>query len=147
ALHYDISSGFDHVPRHPESYKYFDIQIDQKYYTSTRLAMGETCTPWIFQIWLHDMFKSFLREANLTFTPIKKQHIDDLLFLFTSRGQALVFRNKWQKWYADHGLRLNLKKSTTTPTQTIKHIGFELDLRLKKCVLTNTRKAEVLTLL
>jgi len=147
ALHYDISSGFDHIPRHPDSYKYFGIRVDGKYYVSTRIAMGETCAPWAFQIWLHDMFKSFLRETELTFVPIKKQHIDDLLFLFTSSAQARAFRDKWHVWAAEHGLRLNLKKSTVEPTQVIKHIGFELDLRSKLCRLTASRHKEVTRLL
>jgi len=147
ALHYDISSGFDHIPRHPDSQQYFGLQIDGQYYVSTRISMGETCAPWAFQIWLHDMYKSFLRENNLTFLPIKKQHIDDLLFLFTSKAQARVFRDLWHVWCADHGLRLNLKKSTTEPTQIIKHIGFELDLRTKQCRLTSSRQKEVIELL
>ncbi|KAF9195329.1 hypothetical protein BGZ51_002844 [Haplosporangium sp. Z 767] len=46
-------------------------------------------------IWLHDMYKSFLRETNFTFVPVKKQHIVDLLLLFTSKAQAVVFNNKW----------------------------------------------------
>ncbi|KAF9147487.1 hypothetical protein BG015_010881 [Linnemannia schmuckeri] len=70
----------------------------------------------------------FLRKVELSFIVIKKQHIDDLLFLFASKSQARGFRDLWHVWCADHGLRLNLKKSTTEPTQTIKHIGFELDL-------------------
>lgn len=147
ALHYDISSGFDHIPRHPDSQTYFGISIDGKYYKSTRISMGETCAPWAFQIWLHDMFKSFLRETAVTFIPIKKQHIDDLLFLFTSKAQARVFRDKWHCWAAEHGLRLNIAKSVTEPTQVIKHIGFELDLRTKQCRLTKTRQAEVVELL
>jgi hypothetical protein len=147
ALHYDISSGFDHIPRHADSQTYFGLQIDGKYYVSTRIAMGETCAPWAFQVWLHDMFKSFLRESALTFVPIKKQHIDDLLFLFTSSAQARAFRDKWHSWAADHGLLLNLRKSTTEPTQVVKHIGFELDLRTKQCRLTKTRQKEVVELL
>ncbi|KAG0038537.1 hypothetical protein BGZ89_008040, partial [Linnemannia elongata] len=94
-----------------------DGTIEGKYYKSTRISMGETCAPWAFQVWLHDMFKSFLRESEFTFEPIKKQHIDDLLFLFTSKAQARVFRDAWHVWAADHGLRLNLRKSTTEPTQ------------------------------
>lgn len=71
ARKYDITNGFDHLPRHKDSQTYFGIKIDGKLYTSTCILMDETCAPWAFQIWLHDMYKSFLREEGLSFTPIR----------------------------------------------------------------------------
>lgn len=147
ALHYDIKNGFYHIPRHPDSYKYFCIQVDGKYYASTRIMMGETCAPWAFQIWLNAMFKSFLQEMQFTFTPVKKQHIDDLLFIFKSTAQARLFHQKWSDWCAAHGLMLNLPKSTISPVSIIKHIGFELDFRKQVFRLTPTRQKQSLRLL
>jgi hypothetical protein len=147
ALHYDISNGFDHIPRHPDSRPYFCIEIDGRYYQSTRIMMGETCAPWAFQIWLHDMFSSFLKESQFTFPVIKKQHIDDLLFLFPSDSCARVFGAAWEKWCADHGLLLSLHKSTRSPTSIVKHIGFQLDLHKKQATLTRSRQLECLRLL
>jgi hypothetical protein len=147
ALHYDISNGFDHIPRHPDSRPYFCINIDGQYYQSTRIMMGETCAPWAFQVWLNDMYNSFLKEHQFTFPVIKKQHIDDLLFLFPSTSCARIFGAKWEAWCADHGLLLSLNKSTRTPTSIIKHIGFSLDLQKKQATLTKARQLECLRLL
>jgi len=146
-LKYDISNGFDHLPKHPDSAPYFCIQVDGKFYSPTRILMGETCAPWAFQLLLHDLFKSFLRQAQLTYVPLKKQHIDDCLFLFTSKNQATHFHHAWVEFCRAHGIELNLKKSQTTPTSIIEHIGFELDLQARKARLTASRKKQVLRLI
>ncbi|KAF9199772.1 hypothetical protein BGZ59_003699, partial [Podila verticillata] len=140
ALHYDISNGFDHIPRHPDSQPYFAIQVDGEFYQSSRIMMGETCAPWAFQIWLNDMFNAFIQETGLTFKTVKKQHIDDLLFLFTSTAQARVFREHWETWCRDHGVLLNLKKSMREPSHLVEHIGFHLNLKTRQAMLTTPRQ-------
>ncbi|KAF9359280.1 hypothetical protein BGX34_008458, partial [Mortierella sp. NVP85] len=133
ALHYDISNGYDHLPKHPESRPYFAFELDGRYYQPTTLVMGETCATWAFQVLLHNLFKAFLAESNFTFRVVKKQHIDDLLFLFHSKAQALVFRDQWHAFASRIGLQLSLDKSVTTPTQYVDHIGFMLDLKAHTC--------------
>ncbi|KAF8986071.1 hypothetical protein BGZ46_009868 [Entomortierella lignicola] len=93
AVKYDIKNGFDHIPKHPDFRKYFTIQIDGNFYQPTTMVMGETCAPWAFQMWLHNMFTTFKKEHNnIEIDIINKQHIDDLLFLRRSAQDLIRFR-------------------------------------------------------
>ncbi|KAG0197987.1 hypothetical protein BGX33_000192 [Mortierella sp. NVP41] len=41
-------------------------------------------------VWLHGMYKAFLTEHKFIFDTVKKQHIDDLLFMFISIATARI---------------------------------------------------------
>ncbi|KAG0345751.1 hypothetical protein BG005_001123, partial [Podila minutissima] len=97
ARKYDITNGFDHLPRHKDSQTYFGIKIDGKLYTSTCILMDETCAPWAFQIWLHDMYKSFLREEGLSFTPIRSNTLTLHLLQELRAKKALLPSKLWQQ--------------------------------------------------
>jgi hypothetical protein len=146
-LKYDVKNGFDHVRRHPEFVKYFAIEVEGECYYSQTILMGESTAPWMFQTWLDSVYKAFVRSWKSEIRVVKKQHIDDMLMLFTSAEDALVFDQAWVKWCHDYGIRLNFKKSIRVPVQKVVHIGFMVDLVKRSATLTKTRQIQVLAVL
>ena len=120
----DVQDAFLSVWIAPAFRKYFCFFLNGVMYMFKRMPFGLTTAPWIFSR-LMRIIKKFLRRKGVNINSF----IDN--FIVWERSHELAVKHlRWTKevlvWL---GLRINLKKSSSTPKQQLQYLGVELDLQ------------------
>ena len=103
--------------------RYFCFWVDETMWNFKRMPFGLTSAPWIFTR-LMRVIKKFLRKRGILINSF----IDDFILWASTRFQAL-FHLEWTKkvlvWL---GFKLNLKKTSESPVQSLIYLGVQLEL-------------------
>ena len=137
----DVQDAFLSVWIAPVFRKYFCFFLNGIMHMFKRMPFGLTTAPWIFSR-LMRIIKKFLRRKGVNVNSF----IDD--FIIWSRSQVVAARHlRWTKevlvWL---GLKVNIKKSFTTPKQQLKYLGVELDLQTLTMSLPSKKVEKILSL-
>ena len=119
---FDLASGYYHVGLHPESSPYVAFFWKGSYYQYNCLSFGLSTAPWVFSKVMRELVM-YWRRSGIKVLP----YLDDFLFAARSRDKAFVLRDRIEQDMFNAGLRINFEKGTRIPTQSIRHLGFDVD--------------------
>ena len=142
----DLQDGYYAVGIHLADRDYFTVNIRGQLYRLACLPMGWNASPYVFCTLMKPVVRYLRSPHNLQngqkrpsrhFLRGNKQKgirllpfLDDFLFLASSREQALLDRDRVEQLLTSLGLARNLKKGVWEPTQTLEHLGLEVDTLL-----------------
>lgn len=118
----DLRDAFLHVPIHPSSRRYLQFQWRNKLYQFKVLPFGLSLAPLIFT----KVLKPLLRWARLHGIRISA-YLDDLVIAATTRELSLKHTRMVMDKLASLGFLTKESKSSLTPSQTLQHLGYEID--------------------
>ncbi len=129
----DISNCFLSFPLHPNVYKYFVFQFDNKYYRFVRLPFGLSSAPRICTLLL-SIIQFKLEQNNL----ILVRYLDDFLLISSSFQSASEHLSIAISIFQEFGLVVNNNK-TEGPAQKISFLGIILDSVSRTLSISNER--------
>ena len=120
----DIQDAFLSVSISPRFQKYFVFWIEHRAYMFKRMPFGLTTAPWVFTRLMRAV-KRFLRRKGVRVNSF----IDDFLIWARSKERAALHLEWTKRVLVWLGFRINIKKTSTTPSQQITYLGVDLDLQ------------------
>ena len=127
AISYDLTSGYYHVALHPSSRSFVGFSWKGKYYVYNRLPFGLSTAPWVFSKVMRELVM-FWRRSGIRVLP----YLDDFLFLEQGEQACLQMSRRVESDFFAAGLQINKEKCCRTPSQQIRHLGFDVDLAAGK---------------
>ena len=118
----DLTDAYFSVSIHQDHRRFLCFTLGEKTYQFTCLPFGLTSAPWVFTKTLKPI-AALGRELGFRLVI----HIDDILLMAESRemaqdqGTALIYLLQCL------GFTKNVKKTVTTPTQSIEFLGFNVN--------------------
>ena len=136
----DLKSGYHCIGIREEDRKYFGCELDGVFYEWTALPFGLSSAPFVFTKAMRQLSRYFREECGYDLV----QYIDDWCFVFDTKREAELasahVKSTFEKW----GLTTCPKKSTWTPTQKMKMLGFVIDLEQGVFVVPEERRERIL---
>lgn len=118
----DLSDAFLHVPIHPSSRRYLQFQWRNQLYQFKVLPFGLSLAPLVFT----KVLRPLLRWARRKGIRISA-YLDDLLIAAATKELSIEATKMVQLKLKSLGFLIKEAKSSLTPSQTIQHLGFEID--------------------
>ena len=120
----DLTDAFLHVPIHPSSRRYLRFRWRGKLYQFKVLPFGLSLAPLVFT----KVLKPLLRWARQRGIRISA-YLDDLIIIAATKEQSLKATEMVLHKLKSLGYLTKEAKSSLTPSQTLQHLGFEIDTR------------------
>ncbi|KAG1540261.1 hypothetical protein G6F49_012172 [Rhizopus delemar] len=118
----DLSDAFLHLPVHPEHRRYLRFYWKGSVYQFKTTPFGLSIVPY----WFTKVTKPILEWARQQGIRLSA-YLDDWITLGKTKAEATKHTQMILQCLTSLGWPVNLKKSQTQPTQTLEHLGFELD--------------------
>ena len=118
----DLSDAFLHVPIHPDSRRYLQFLWKGRLYQFKVLPFGLSLAPLIFT----KVLKPLLRWARRKGIRISA-YLDDLIIAAATKEKSRMATEMVLHKLKSLGFLTKLAKSSLTPSQTLQHLGFEID--------------------
>ena len=122
AVSYDLTSGYYHVALHPSSRTFVGFAWKGVYYVYNCLPFGLSTAPWVFSKIMRELVMLW-RRNGIRVLP----YLDDFLFLEQGEQACLLLSKRVERDFSSAGLLINLDKCSRTPSQQIRHLGFDVD--------------------
>jgi hypothetical protein len=122
AVSYDLMSGYYHVGLHPRSRTFVGFMWEGKYYVYNCLPFGLSTAPWVFSKVMRELVMLW-RKEGIRVLP----YLDDFLFMARGFWQCVRLARKVERYLVKAGLRINVPKCVTRPTQQLRQLGFDVD--------------------
>jgi hypothetical protein len=123
SLSYDLTSGYYHVPLHPQSRHFVSFQWKGVYYQYNCLPFGLSTTPWVFSKIISELVM-YWRGKGINILP----YLDDFLFLICGYKAGIRLSLIIEEDMRHAGHSINWDKSDRIPLQERIHLGFVLNL-------------------
>jgi hypothetical protein len=137
----DFSKGFFNLPIPKKYWKYFCFEWEGVMWCFTKMIMGYSGSPGIFQ---SQIFTLITRPLMWSFKDvIIFQYLDDIICKGTKSDIRAVCR-LYKNLCKDHNIKVNEKKSVLKPVKRIEALGLVLDLDEKTSIHIPERKQEKL---
>ena len=104
--------------------KYFCFWIDGNMWMFKKMPFGLTTAPWIFTR-LMRVIKKFLRKRGVRINSF----IDDFILWAPTWSQAKLHLEWTKRVLVWLGFKINVKKTSEVPVQSLTYLGVELDLK------------------
>lgn len=118
----DLRDAFLHVPIHPSSRRYLQFQWRGKLYQFKVLPFGLSLAPLIFT----KILKPLLRWARSHGIRISA-YLDDLIIAAATKELSQKHTKMVTDKLANLGFLTKESKSSLTPSQTLQHLGYEIN--------------------
>lgn len=118
----DISSGYHHVPIHPDSQQFLGLHWKGQTFVWTVLPFGLNVAPFIFQKWLESYIHAFKRSRPLS----TLQYIDDILVTCKTKQEAEFQKSELLSFFTRHNIKHNPNK-TSEPKTKFRYLGYTID--------------------
>ncbi|KAG1283530.1 hypothetical protein G6F66_010889 [Rhizopus arrhizus] len=118
----DLSDTFLHLSVHPEHRPYLRFHWKGSAYQFKTTPFGLSIVPY----WFTKITKPILEWARQQGIRLNA-YLDDWIILGKTKAEAMRHTQLILQCLTSLGWLINLKKSQTQPTQTLEHLGFELD--------------------
>jgi hypothetical protein len=118
----DLSDAFLHIKIHPESRKYLQFLWKGQLYQFKVLPFGLSLAPMIFT----KMLKPLLRWARKRGIRISA-YLDDLIIAAASKEKSKLATKMVLRKLKELGYLTKEYKSSLIPSQTLEHLGFEIN--------------------
>ena len=118
----DLSDAFQHVSIHPSSRRFLRFVWNHRLYQYKALPFGLSLSPWIFTKLLKPLLK-WARRRGIRLTA----YLDDFMVMASSRELCVRHTHLVLEKMASLGWRVNLGKSTLSPSTSIEHLGMRID--------------------
>ena len=118
----DLKDAFHSISLHPDSRKFTTFEFEGKRYAYNVLPFGLTSSPRVFSSILKPVI-SHLRSSGIRIT----HYLDDILICSETIGRAIRDRDKTMDLLSSLGFKINLEKSSLSPSQKISHLGYLWD--------------------
>ena len=124
---FDLKHGYFHLAIEPEYWKYFTFNIDGKYFRMKALPFGWSCSPAIFNTFMHELRRCVLSDAP---TGTKWRHyLDDVLLSAPTRSRAKRLARHVRGALEELGVWVAEENSHWTPRQEIDVLGLHVCTR------------------
>jgi hypothetical protein len=123
SISYDLTSGYYHVPLHPDSRRFVGFQWKGVFYQYNCLPFGLSTAPWVFSKIIRELVM-YWRAKGINILP----YLDDLLFLICGYEEGIRLRSIIERDMRLAGLSINWDKSDNNPLQERIHLGFVVNL-------------------
>lgn len=118
----DAKSGYHHIPMHKDTFTYLAVEIDGKLYAYTHMPFGLSIACRVYTIVMGEVYRPLrMHHQNLTYL------IDDALFAFHNKQQALFRTMTLLLLLTALGFHLSLEKCQLLPVQSGKFLGLVVD--------------------
>lgn len=118
----DLRDAFLHVPIHAQSQKYLQFVWRGKKYCFRTLPFGLSLSPLVFTKILKPLL-TWARKLGIRVVA----YLDDLLIMASSRQESLNHTALFRQKLEEIGFLVKESKSTLIPTQSISHLGFNIN--------------------
>ena len=105
----DIESAFRVIPIAPECHKFLCFKFEEKYYYDSCLAMGASCSAYIFEKFSTALEWILINKFNV---PNCIHILDDFFWIDSSKVDATYSRKAWFKLTHDVNVPVALSKTT-----------------------------------
>ena len=119
----DLKDAFPHIPIHPHSSKYLRFVWLNELLQWIALPFGLTCSPRV----ITKVLKPIIAFLRATWSILISIYIDDMLIQSESPQQAIFHAQLVMLTLMALGWSFNFKKCNLIPSQTVVHLGFEID--------------------
>lgn len=123
AVALDQTQGYYHVQLHNSASTFCGFEWRGRWYVYRVLPFGMSTAPRTYSKIMGLLVRHWRRQGIRMLA-----YLDDWLFLADSPAATRAVLNKVLRDCGAAHLAINLGKSTTVPTQRLKHLGFQLDL-------------------
>ena len=104
--------------------RYFCFWVNGTMWMFLRMPFGLTTAPWVFTR-LMRVIKKFLRKRGV----LVNSFIDDFIVWASTRAQVLVHLDWTKRVLMWLGFKINVKKTSESPVQSLVYLGVQLDLK------------------
>ena len=139
----DFEDAYYSLAIHRNSRKFLKFMFDGVLYEFTCLPNGLTSAPRYFTKVLKVMLAYMREQMGITITG----YLDDQFIIDDTYERVVEAGNYAAELFQRGGFKINLKKSVTTPTQCIDHLGFRIDSRNMLVHLTPEKREKLKKLL
>ncbi len=112
AVSYDLMSGYYHAGLHPRSRTFVGFMWEGQYYVCNCLPFGLSTAPWVFSKVMRELVMLW-RKEGIRVLP----YLDEFIFMARGFWQCVRLVRKVEAYLVRAGLRINLPKCVTRPTQ------------------------------
>ena len=130
----DLKDSFYHFKIHEQYQKYLTFLFENKLYSFCVLPFGFSLSPYFHAKILRPVV-GYLRSQGVRLNL----YVDDFL-IASHRSLITDFTDLLIHTLEDLGLRINYKKSVTTPSQLINYLGYTIDSRSQFPILTVSKE-------
>jgi hypothetical protein len=118
----DLRDAFLHVPIHPQSQKYLQFVWRGKKFQFRTLPFGLSLSPLVFTKILKPLL-TWARKKGIRVVA----YLDDILIMASSHQQSIEHTTIFRQKLEEIGFLIKESKSSLTPSQTITHLGFNIN--------------------
>ena len=137
----DLKSAYHHVGIRPEDQSYFGCEFDGVYYEWTALCFGLSSAPFAFTKCMRQLTRHFRTQHGFDMVA----YLDDFVFVFDTEAEAKVASPVIRETFREWGLMTCPEKSTWTPAQSLRVLGFMIDLVEGTFVVPEDRRAKIVS--
>lgn len=120
----DLTDAYLHVGVSRRHRRFLAFRANDRQYRFAAMSFGTSSAPHTFTRLLRPVMAQLRRQG------IRCQiYLDDMILAASSAAQAQHDVNVARRLLTDLGFNINQKKSVTTPTQRLRHLGFVWDTR------------------
>nr|AAR89934.1 polymerase protein [Duck hepatitis B virus] len=124
----DLSQAFYHLPFNPASSSRLAISDGQRVYYFRKAPMGVGLSPFLLHLFTTALGSEISRRFNVwTFT-----YMDDFLLCHPNARHLNAISHSVCSFLQELGVRINFDKTTPSPVNEIRFLGYQIDQRYMK---------------
>ena len=136
----DLKHAYFHLPMAEKMKPYLRLQVGQEVFQFQSACFGLSTLPQLWMSLMRVLQKEWRKQGIICFT-----YLDDILIVGTSETSVARSLEFVCNSLQDAGMTINKEKSILTPSQVVKHLGFEVNfekgvLQVPSEKLKNVRK-------
>ncbi|CAL4085145.1 unnamed protein product, partial [Meganyctiphanes norvegica] len=137
----DLQDAYFHVPMAWFFHRYLAFVVDGITYVFQYLPFGLSVAPWAF----HRVIKPVKAHLHLQSMRVHS-YLDDFLFLSRSREGLLAITTHILDMFDRLHIKVNYKKSSLEPSQTVEYLGVILQLDSMTLCIPHSKVLGIITL-
>uniref|UniRef100_A0A0N5B908 Reverse transcriptase domain-containing protein n=2 Tax=Strongyloides papillosus TaxID=174720 RepID=A0A0N5B908_STREA len=141
-LSFDLEQAYYTIPICAQHQGYLSFYFKGEYFAYTRLVMGLSSSPFIFTR-LSSVIMRHMREEFPEIVSLR--YLDDFYMCGPSSISLQLCGEYFSALMTKLGYTINYAKSVTTPTKSLDHLGFNIDLERYRIFLKHDRATRYYT--